>query len=428
MARMLSLSLAMVLLARLTVAAPTPDDSIMPPTDSFISPDPNPVLWSEGTDSIPTAVRGKMGASILGPQNRLLDLMNPDLLAPPSTDSGQVPNVKWPFSMSHNRLANGGWARQQNVNAMPAATAIAGVNMRLEPGVAREMHWHTSAEWAYMIAGDVRISVLTPEGQMYLADVTQGDLWYFPSGYPHSIQAKNTTADGAEFLLIFDEGNFSEDATFLLTDWLAHTPKDVIAKNFGMSNNLAAFDHIPERELYIFPSAPMPENVEDDMVVPNNTPLPFTFPLSRVNATSTPGGSVKVVDSRTFNVSKTISAVEVTVNPGGMRELHWHPTQPEWSYFLEGQARVTVFASEGHAQTYNFMPGDVGYIPPSFGHYVENTGNTTLKFLEIFKADIFQDISLNQWLALTPPELVKSHLGFDDDTISRLSKVKQEVV
>ncbi|KAJ8693838.1 hypothetical protein PTI98_008792 [Pleurotus ostreatus] len=352
MARMLSLSLAMVLLARLTVAAPTPDDSIMPPTDSFISPDPNPVLWSEGTDSIPTAVRGKMGASILGPQNRLLDLMNPDLLAPPSTDSGQVPNVKWPFSMSHNRLANGGWARQQNVNAMPAATAIAGVNMRLEPGVAREMHWHTSAEWAYMIAGDVRISVLTPEGQMYLADVTQGDLWYFPSGYPHSIQAKNTTADGAEFLLIFDEGNFSEDATFLLTDWLAHTPKDVIAKNFGMSNNLAAFDHIPERELYIFPSAPMPENVEDDMVVPNNTPLPFTFPLSRVNATSTPGGSVKVVDSRTFNVSKTISAVEVTVNPGGMRELHvsivnlrsvrwlnscrdkWHPTQPEWSYFL----------------------------------------------------------------------------------------------
>lgn len=146
----------MVLLARLTVAAPTPDDSIMPPTDAFISSDPNPVLWSEGTDSNPTAVRGKMGASILGPQNRLLDLMNPDLLAPPSTDSGQVPNVKWPFSMSHNRLANGGWARQQNgqlilyssvfvprlthgtlVNAMPAATAIAGVNMRLEPGVAR---------------------------------------------------------------------------------------------------------------------------------------------------------------------------------------------------------------------------------------------------------------------------------------------------
>lgn len=86
-----------------------------------------------------------------------------------------------------------------------------------------------------------------------ISSQTQGDLWYFPPGYPHSIQAKNTTAEGAEFLLIFDEGNFSEDATFLLTDWLAHTPKDVIAKNFGMSNNLAAFDHIPERELYIFP-------------------------------------------------------------------------------------------------------------------------------------------------------------------------------
>lgn len=41
---------------------------------------------------------------------------------------------------------------------------------------------------------------------------------------------------------------------------------------------------------------------------------------------------------------------------------------------------------------------------------------------------LFQDISLNQWLALTPPELVKAHLGFSDETISRLSKVKQSVV
>lgn len=81
---------------------------------------------------------------------------------------------------------------------------------------------------------------------------SEGDLWYFPAGFPHSIQAKNTTQDGTEFLLIFDSGSFSEDATFLLTDWLAHVPKAVLAKNFGIKN-LHAFDHIPEKELYIFP-------------------------------------------------------------------------------------------------------------------------------------------------------------------------------
>ena len=82
---------------------------------------------------------------------------------------------------------------------------------------------------------------------------SEGDLWYFPAGNPHSIQAKDTKTDGAEFLLIFDKGSFSEDATFLLTDWLAHIPKSVLAKNFGMDGNLQAFDHIPQSELYIFP-------------------------------------------------------------------------------------------------------------------------------------------------------------------------------
>jgi oxalate decarboxylase family bicupin protein len=308
---------------------------------------------------------------------------------------------------------------------MPVATEIAGVDMRLEAGAVREMHWHNTAEWAYMLKGDIRISTLTPDGEIYLGDVTEGDLWYFPAGQPHSIQAKNTSKDGAEFLLIFDSGSLSEDSTFLLTDWLAHLPKEVIAKNFQVDIN--AFDHVPSRELYIFPSTPPPENIEDDMVIPNNTPEPYTFALSKVIPTKLEGGSVKVVDSRTFKVSKTIAAAEVTVEVGGMRELHWHPTQAEWAFFISGQARVTAFGAQSNAQTFDFQPGDISYIPPSYGHYVENSGNTTLKFLEIFKSDIFQDISLNQWLALTPPELVKAHLGLSDETISKLSKVKVTV-
>lgn len=37
-----------------------------------------------------------------------------------------------------------------------------------------------------------------------------------------------------------------------------------------------------------------------------------------------------------------------------------------------------------------------GYVPGTYGHYVENTGNTTLRFLEVFKSEKFEDISLNQ--------------------------------
>ncbi|KIJ61838.1 hypothetical protein HYDPIDRAFT_115308 [Hydnomerulius pinastri MD-312] len=397
------------------------------PTVPYASDDPNYPLWTDESVGVtPEPIRGTLGAKILGPQNIPMELQNSDAFAPPTTDAGDVENFKWPFSLSHNRLQTGGWARQQNVNQMPVATAIAGVNMRLEVGAIREMHWHTDGEWAYVLAGDLRVSCVTPDGQVYLGDVTAGDLWYFPAGYPHSIQAKNTTADGAEFLLIFDNGSFSEDSTFLLTDWLAHVPKEVIAKNFQV--DISAFDHIPSKELYIFPSAPPPEDINSDMVVPNDTPLAYTFAMSKVNATEAPGGSYKVVDSRTFPAATTVCTAEVTVEVGGMRELHWHPTEPEWTYFVTGSARITVYASSASAQTFDFQPGDIAYIPPSFGHYVENTGNEPLVFLEIFRSGLFQDISLNQWLALTPPELVKAHLNLDDATIARLSKVKQEVV
>ncbi|KAF5379116.1 hypothetical protein D9615_005870 [Tricholomella constricta] len=391
--------------------------------------DSNKQTWNFKSPEVSQPVRGSLGANILGPQNVDLERQNPDLVAPPTTDHGQLPNIKWPFSLSHTRLTEGGWARGQNVDVLPVATALAGVNMRLKAGAIRYIGTVLQRHWAYMLKGEVRISTVTPEGHVFVGDVSEGDLWYFPAGHPHSIQAKSATEDGAEFLLIFDSGTFSEDSTFLLTDWLAHVPKSVLAKNFGIKD-LTVFDHIPEKELYIFPSSPPPDDPKSDMAVPNDTPNPYTFLLSKVVPTGQPGGSSKIVDSRTFKVAEKISAVEVVVEVGGMRYIDnlWHPTQPEWTFYISGEARVTAFASSTNAHTYNFAAGDVGYIPPSYGHYVENTGNTTLKFLEVFQAGIVQDISLTQWLALTPPELVKAHLGFSTEVISKLSKVKHEVV
>ncbi|EJF64733.1 oxalate decarboxylase [Dichomitus squalens] len=396
-------------------------------TVAFASDDPNDILWSQNSTTNPQPIRESLGAKILGPQNIPVALQNPDLLAPPTTDSGNIQNAKWPLALSHNRLQTGGWARQQNVDVMPIATSMAGVNMRLEAGAIRELHWHKTAEWAYVLKGSVQVTSINSDGQNYLATANTGDLWYFPPGIPHSLQATNDDPDGAEFLLVFDDGAFSEDSTFLLTDWLAHVPKEVLAKNFKAS--ISAFDHIPGEQLYIFPSAPPPADSKYIVSDPQGqVPNPFVFHLSQVNATKLDGGSVKVVDSTTFTVSTAIAVAEVTVEPGAMRELHWHPTQDEWTYYLEGTGRVTLFGAESNARTFNYQPGDIGYVPASFGHYVENAGNTTLRFLEIFNTDRYQDISLNQWLALTPPEMVKAHLDLDDATIALLSKTKYTVV
>ncbi|KZO97370.1 oxalate decarboxylase oxdD [Calocera viscosa TUFC12733] len=315
------------------------------------------------------------------------------------------------------------------VTDMPIATTMAGVDMRLTAGSIRELHWHTAAEWSYMLAGSARITAVNADGQNYIQDIYPGDLWYFPAGVPHSIQGLNDTADGCEFLLVFDNGSFNEDSTFMVTDWLSHVPKEVLAKNFHA--DVSIFDHIPENALYIFPG-PVPPSIEVDCELADGalgtTPTPFSYPLSTIAGTPLENGSVKVVDSRSFPISTTISAAEVTVNPGGLRELHWHPTQPEWTFFIEGEARITSFASSAAARTFTYQAGDIAYIPPSYGHYVENLGSGTLKFLEIFNSALYQDISLTQWLALTPPELVSAHLNLPIDFVMSLNKTKAVVV
>src|SRR5438105_11670121 len=184
-----------------------------------------------------------------GPANPGLDGQNPDSIWPPPTDSKSlVQNFKYPFSFANKRTYEGGWSREVTVRELPVSKTMAGVNMRLTAGGVRELHWHAAAEWAFMLYGNARITAIDPEGKSFVCDVAENDLWYFPTGIPHSIQGLNP--DGAMFLLVFDDGNFSEYATVLLSDWMAHTPRDVLAKNFGVPPEALA--NLPQKELFIF--------------------------------------------------------------------------------------------------------------------------------------------------------------------------------
>ena len=373
----------------------------------------------------PQPIRENEGGTDPGPRNVLLDRQNPDMLTPPSTDSGTLPNLKFSFSLAHNRLLEGGWARQVTVRELPIATTLAGVNMRLNPGAMRELHWHKEAEWAYMLSGRARISAVDQEGRNFLDDVWVGDLWNFPAGIPHSIQGLE---EGCEFLLVFDDGNFSEDSTFLISDWFTHTPKEVLAKNFGFS--ASEFADLPreiEHTRYMFP-VPVPGPLSSDRVSDPAGQRAFSYRLLAQEPVKLSGGTVRIVDSRNFPAASTIAAALVEVEPGGMREMHWHPTNDEWQYYIAGSGRMTVFASEGKARTFDYQAGDVGYVPFAMGHYIENTGDTMLRFLELFKSPRFADVSLNQWMALTPPELVQAHLNLTPSVMGALRKQKRPIV
>ena len=111
-----------------------------------------------------------------------------------------------------------------------------------------------------------------------------------------------------------------------------------------------------------------------------------------------------------------------------MRELHWHPRADEWQYYMEGEARMTVFDATSNARTFNYRAGDVGFVPRTLGHYIENTGSTPVRVINVFNSPVYEDISLNQWMALTPPDLVKGHLNLDDTAMRALGRDYRPVV
>jgi oxalate decarboxylase len=370
-------------------------------------------------------IEGKRGGTILGPRNGPLEQENPDLLQPPVTDNGGLPNLKFSFADAHVKMREGGWSREVTQLELPIATAMAGVNMRLNPGGVRELHWHKQAEWSFMLAGQARITSVDNDGRNFVSDVSAGDLWYFPAGIPHSIQGLSD--DGCEFLLAFPDGKFSEDDTFAITDMFAHMPKEALAKNLGTDEKALA--NIPSGEKFIF-QAPMPPTLQADTVgdPQGKVPLDMAFRMMQQEPATSPGGWVRIADMRNFTISSDVAAALVEVSPGHMREVHWHPNADEWQYYIAGKARMTVFAAQGNARTFNYQAGDVGYVPKSMPHYVENIGSEPLRFLELFNAPRFVDVSLTQWMALTPHELVAAHLNINRDLLDGLPKDKRPVV
>lgn len=370
-------------------AYPTPSDSTDIPKDDFgtglnqdADPDLGLYIGLEGVKNPQPFAGSGDSPSDPGPRNQQLESQNPSLYIPPTTDSGDVPNGKWPLGLSHNRhgLAGSGYARQQNTDQLPIAKAMAGVDMRLEPNAYRELHWHKANEWALILNGSVRVNAVNEAGATFDDDLQAGDVWFFPAGVPHSIQASQL---GVEFLLIFDDGSFSEDGTSLVSELFERNPKSVLAKNFR--TDTSAFDKIPDGELYIFNGTPYPTNASESNITGPAGIIPqsstYSYHLSQQQAYEVPGGSLKIIDPQSFPIASNFAAALFTIKPGAMRELHWHTTSDEWNYIISGQGRLTIYVAPEASRTFDFQAGDVGYIPVTSAHYLENTGDKDLVYV-----------------------------------------------
>jgi oxalate decarboxylase len=305
----------------------------------------------------------------------------------------ELPTFKFALEKTEGKVMHGSFGKEATVTQLPISKGIAGVSMKMQPGVMRELHWHaTAAEWAFVTEGRVRTTVIDPQGNAETDDFDPGDVWYFPRGHGHMLECLGNQP--CHFILIFDNGYFSEFGTFSITDWLGHTPKHILAKNFGLPES--SFAGFPKEEVYFRKLPPQSHKwrlLAQPPIVDNK------------------GGRLYLVDSSNFPISKTMTGAILDLDPGALRELHWHPTADEWQYVIEGKVEVTMFGSGGRYRIETLDKGDVGYIPQGYGHSLENVGDKPCRVLIGFNTGNYETIDLSQWIAGNPVDVLATNFG-----------------
>jgi oxalate decarboxylase len=327
----------------------------------------------------------------------------------PQLSEKELPTFKFALEKSQGKVIGNSFGKEATVTQLPISKGIAGVSMKLEPGAMRELHWHaTAAEWALVLEGRVRTTVIDPQGASETNDFDPGDVWYFPRGHGHMLQCLDNRP--CHFILIFDNGYFSEFGTFSITDWIGHTPKPLLAKNFGLPES--AFDSFPKEEVY-FARGKIPP--AEQSVPLQGWKLPAETHkyrlLSQAPTGTFDGGREWRVDASRFPISRTVTGVVLELDPGALRTLHWHPNADEWQYVIDGNVSVTLFGSHGRFRTEQLAKGDVGYIPQGYGHSIENVGNSAARILIGLNSGTYESIDLTQWIAGNPADVLATNFS-----------------
>jgi oxalate decarboxylase len=346
--------------------------------------------------------------------------------APPETKIEPIAPFKYNIESRPGWQGEGGSAKEATVEEFPVSQSIAGVSMRLKPGGIRELHWHAlAAEWAYMIEGRCRATVVMPNGQSEIAEFGPGDTWYFPRGHGHALQGLGPGE--CHFILGFDNGHFSEYGTFSVTDWIATAPKNVVARTLGIPESAVA--QFPRKEVYIGPGK-APEQALEPLRDATLQPAQFShkYRLDMQTPRIFAGGREFLVSSKEFPIQTTLTAVRMDLQPGALREMHWHPHADEWQFYVRGRARVGVFGSHGRARVEEFGPNDVGFVQQGYGHYIEHIGDEPAEIIILFNSGVYEEISLANWLGGNPASLLETNFGVPRDLIEQLPKRERGIL
>lgn len=323
------------------------------------------------------------------------------------------------------KATSGGWAREVTMRGLPIATDIAGAHLYLNAGGAREMHWHNSAEWAYVVDGHCQVTVVDPDGAAEIVNLGPGDLWYFPKGHSHAIQTLGPTPCHA--ILAFDDGLYSEHGTFGISDWMSRYDAAILSQAWGVSAE--AFAQIPKGETYIMQGE----------VVPLDGPQAHSARELRRGQThryslmaqkprvSTAGGSLHVASSKEFPMSTTLTGMFLKLRRGAIHEPHWHVDANEWHYVLKGRTRVTLFAPDKRVAVAELSPGECAYIPRNCGHSIQNIGLDDAEIVGVLDSGNYHESYLSDWLAQAPRHLLANNFGLPEKAVANFNRKRMVI-
>jgi oxalate decarboxylase len=185
----------------------------------------------------------------------------------------------------------------------------------------------------------------------------------------------------------------------------------------------------PKKEVYIGPGE-VPKTILEEFRLSSSQTSQFAhkYRLDMQAPHVFEGGVEYIVQQKDFPIQTTFTAAKMILQPGALREMHWHPHADEWQYYLSGQARMTVFGSHGRIRTEDYKKGNVGFCPQGYGHYIEQVGDQPTELLILFNHPEFQEISLANWLGGNPSSLLSANFGIPQDAIDQLPKKERGIL
>ncbi|CAL8464787.1 g4322 [Coccomyxa elongata] len=315
----------------------------------------------------------------------------------------------------------GGTYKYSNIANFPGSPAISASLVTLVPGGLRELHWHNASEWAYVLNGTCRSTVIESTGDAAQRptetwDFATGDLWYFRPNEAHMVQGLAPT--GCTYLAGYNDGAFDDKRALSASAWLSTLPPEILAQ--GLGTNASVVDaNVAANTFTFMPLGPVPNTTIDEYrasfarLPSQDVVLTHRYQLANAApAADNSGGWLRKAGTRQFPIATDISGAVFKIAPGGMRQIHWHTTLTEWQFIINGTVRVGVFTEPGVHEESILGPGDVGYAPKGAGHWLANTSKTEPAYIIlIFDGGPFTDIDLPWMLGNVPYQVTATTLN-----------------